>query len=851
MRRRLREAKTLCESLSRTDGRDAEVWLLLGIANAELGAVREAAACCERALTLRSGYSEARITLGRLCANTGDRDRAISEFQHVLALQPGNPAVLTLLVPVLFDANRFAECLDACRDLVRAAPRSAEAHHWLGRAHAESGRLAEAEENYRRALSFDASYFPALQNLLEVVLAQGRTQESLECADAALAVRSDHAPTHLRRGDALLILGRREEALRSYAQAIALDSSIGPYFCRYGDLLAAAGRWDDAVAYLSDIARLVPACGEVLTDLGRALHFSGRSEEAIGMFRRAIGVAPGLAAAYNNLGAMLIEKSDLDQAIGCFREAIRLNPAFSDAHNNLGSAFMRQEMWSEALAACSEALRLQPAFAEALANIGNIHAKRSRHSEAVPWLERALAIKPQSAEMNNNLGCTLQKLGDVEGAVARFREAMRCDASNTDAPNNLVFTLNYLDSPDPAEVYAEHLRWAERYARKSHAPPVWKHVPDPERRLRVGYVSPDLWRHSVAYFFEPLLAAHDSATVEVFCYADVKKPDEVTERLRGLASGWRDTRQLSDEQLTTIVRSDKIDILVDLAGHTNDNRLGMFAHCGAPIQATYLGYPNTSGLASMDYRLTDAWTDPPGFTDSFNTETLVRLPRGFLCYQPDDCAPDPAPPPALANGYVTFGSFNNVMKTSSVVIRTWAAILKAVPASSLLLKNVVLHEALARDRIVCAFIEAGIDPARIQLDGFKAKRAHLDQYARLDIALDPFPYNGTTTSCESLWMGVPVLALAGKTHAGRVGVSLLSQLGLDEWIAGDEQDYVAKAVRFAADLPMLSALRASLRDRMRASSLMDAAGLARDIEATYRDMWRNWCRTRGSDFLPG
>jgi predicted O-linked N-acetylglucosamine transferase (SPINDLY family) len=482
-------------------------------------------------------------------------------------------------------------------------------------------------------------------------------------------------------------------------------------------------------------------------------------------------------------------------------------------------------------------------FAEAMANIGNIHAKRSRYTDAVPWLERAIALRPQSGELNNNLGCTLQKLGDVEGAVARFRDTMHLDPANTDAPNNLLFTLNYLDSPDPAELYAEHLRWAERFARAPDATRVWENAPDPERRLRIGYVSPDLWRHSVAYFFEPLIASHERSAMEVFCYADVKKPDEVTGRLRGFASHWRDTRHLPDEQLAAMVQSDKIDILVDLAGHTNNNRLAMFGRRAAPVQVTYLGYPNTTGLGNMDYRLTDAWADPPGLTDAFNTETLVRLPHGFHCYQPDDCAPDPAPPPALANGYVTFGSFNNVMKTSSAVVRAWAAILKEVPRSSLLLKNAVLHEPLARERVIRAFIGEGIDPARIQLDGFKAKRNHLAQYARFDIALDPFPYNGTTTTCESLWMGVPVLALAGQTHAGRVGVSLLSQLGLEEWIASDEQDYVARAVRFAADLPSLSALRVSLRDRMRASSIMDATGLTRDIEAAYRDMWRNWCRS--------
>jgi predicted O-linked N-acetylglucosamine transferase (SPINDLY family) len=372
----------------------------------------------------------------------------------------------------------------------------------------------------------------------------------------------------------------------------------------------------------------------------------------------------------------------------------------------------------------------------------------------------------------------------------------------------------------------------------------------PDRRLRIGYVSPDFRAHSVASFLEPVLARHDTDNFDVVCYAQVAHPDRTTERLRQLAGHWRDTCAQSDEQVANMIRQDRIDILVDLAGHTRNNRLTVFTHRPAPIQLTYLGYPNTTGLPQIDYRLTDALADPPE-ADALHTERLVRLPRGFLCYSAPQDAPAVSPLPATAVGHITFGSLNNLAKVNEQVVELWARVLHAVPGAQLLLKGKALCDQATAGRFVEMFARHRIPADRLRLASWAATRAqHLTTYAQVDIALDPFPYNGTTTTCEALWMGVPVVALAGDRHAARVGVSILTHVGLREFIATTPDDYVRTAAGLAADRARLVALRASLRRRMADSPLCDGAAFTRDIEATYRAMWETWCGSVASEDRP-
>jgi predicted O-linked N-acetylglucosamine transferase (SPINDLY family) len=359
--------------------------------------------------------------------------------------------------------------------------------------------------------------------------------------------------------------------------------------------------------------------------------------------------------------------------------------------------------------------------------------------------------------------------------------------------------------------------------------------------LHIGYVSPDFRAHSVAFFFEPLLEKHSKSSFRIFCYSDVMRPDFVTRRLQPLASVWRDVRHLSDKQLAAQIQADGIDILVDLAGHTAGNRMSVFTRRPAPVQVSWLGYPNTTGLSAMDYRLTDSWADPPGETESLHTETLVRLPGGFLCYDPhNDSVTESVS--RDENGPITFGSFNNLAKVTPEVISVWSALLTQVPDARLLLKTKPLRDEAVREHVYSLFREQGIARDRVELTGWVPGRGdHLGLYSRVDIGLDTFPYNGTTTTCEALWMGVPVITLAGHVHAGRVGVGLLSQVGLTELIARDRADYVALAGQLAGDRDRLAALHGGLRTRVSASALCDARAFAGHVEAAYRNMWRAAC----------
>jgi protein O-GlcNAc transferase len=358
------------------------------------------------------------------------------------------------------------------------------------------------------------------------------------------------------------------------------------------------------------------------------------------------------------------------------------------------------------------------------------------------------------------------------------------------------------------------------------------------RKLRVGYVSPDFRRHSVSYFLTPLLAAHDRNAVEITCYAEVKQPDEVTARLKGLVSAWRSTVGMSDAELAERIRADGIDILVDLAGHTAGNRLAVFARQPAPVQVTWLGYPNTTGLSRIHYRLVDRVTDPPDASPA--SERLVRLENGFLCYEPPADAPPPMPPPCLAASAVTFGSFNNAAKLSPATLDAWARILQGSPGSRLVLKGAAFSEAETCKRFRGEFVRRGVAEERLALAPFTpSSRAHLAAYHAIDLALDPFPYNGTTTTCEALWMGVPVIALLGDRHSARVGASILTRLGLGRLIAFDPADYVERALALASDRAGLGELRAGMRQRFAASPLCDAAGFARRVEAAYRRMWED------------
>jgi protein O-GlcNAc transferase len=544
------------------------------------------------------------------------------------------------------------------------------------------------------------------------------------------------------------------------------------------------------------------------------------------------------------LGLITFSAGDASAAENLLRRAVAAAPSEAEFRNNLGVVCQASGKFRDAASCFQAAVKRQPSYAEAMSNLSAVLSEEGRLTESAQWARRAAMTKPGYAEPLNNLGNTLVKQGLVEEAVEAYRGAVAAAPKQWQAWSNLLLNMHYLPEVPPAELFAMHARVGKEMVENAGATLAQQETRrDPERRLRIGYISADLRVHSVCYFALQMLQHHDRSAVEVFCYADTTRPDEMTARAQSLADEWRSITRLPDDAVAAMIREDRIDVLVDLSGHTVGNRLTVFARRAAPVQVTYLGYPDTTGLPTMDYRLTDSFADPIGEADARTSEKLVRIGRCAWCYSPASSAPEIT---ARKPGPVTFGTFNALAKINSQVLAAWAAILRETRGSRLMIKAAALSEAPARERFTRAMAAHGIDKSRLLLAGHRADpREHLSMYATVDIALDTFPYNGTTTTCEALWMGVPVVTLAGRAHAGRVGVSLLDAVGLSDLVAEDLEQYRRTAVALAGDPDRLQRLRAELRDRMRRSPLMDGIGFSRALEAAYRQMWQSWCRANG------
>lgn len=550
-------------------------------------------------------------------------------------------------------------------------------------------------------------------------------------------------------------------------------------------------------------------------------------------YREAVGLAPDYAQAWNNLALSYLQTGAFAEAEDALRHAVDAMPGLVAAWVNLASV---QEARGDAVAAEESlvaALAADPLSLPARNNLGTLVCAAGRFIDAEEHLRAALVQAPGDAGVRSNLALALRGQGRIEDALDVLR-----DLPAQPEPGLIeayLLTLNYADRVDAAFVAAEHRRLGALIA---HGSPDFPMAPrENVRPFRVGYVSADFGFHVVSFFLEPVLAAHDRSAVEVFCYFTGTRHDAQTERTRSHVAVWRDIGGMDDATALQTIRADQLDIAVDLSGHTGGHRLSLFAQRIAPVQVTWLGYPNTTGVPAMDFRLTDAWADPPGITETLHTEALVRLPNGFLAYQPRPEAPDVAPPPFRTRGHVTFGCFSNPAKLSDTCLALWGSVLTATAGSRLLVKARGLEDARAEARFRARFAAAGGDPARLDVSGWEGDfESHLRRYADIDIALDSHPYHGTTTTCEALWMGVPVVTLAGSAHVSRVGVSLLARAGHPAWVARDPDDHVRIATGLASDLDALANHRATLRGALRTSTLTDVRQLARELEKAYAAM---------------
>ncbi|MDP9175148.1 MAG: tetratricopeptide repeat protein [Planctomycetota bacterium] len=646
----------------------------------------------------------------------------------------------------------------------------------------------------------------------------------------------DEALQHFRAG-------RFFEAETLYRQILSQDPKVPDALQMLGILAYTAGHNVVAANLVRSAIELAPSIAPYHSNLGLILLTLADVKEAIKAFQRAIELQPQFPPAHNNLGNAYKQQGRLDDALASFQTALSLQPQYPEALNNLAMVLQESGRVEEAIEIYNQVIRMQPDSAQAHHNLGNALKQQGRAHQAIGAYQKALQLQPNLAGTHNNLADALMDLGRINEALQAFDRALKLQPTSAQFHSNYLFAMHMTPAIAPREIFQAHLRWNEVHARSlSRIIQPHANLVAPDRRLKIGYVSPNLREHSAANFLESLLSSHDWRNFEIHCFSDLARHDQGTARMLKVSNTWNDIVGITDAQAADIVRESQIDILIDLAGHTPGNRLGMFAQKPAPVQMTFFGYPDTTGLSTVDYRLTDAYADPPGLTENLHSEQLLRLPNCFLCYTPAPYGPSVSPLPASKTGYLTFGCFNGRLKISDQAIKLWAQILRQIPRARLLLKSQSFAEPAARHFLVNQFTCEGVTADRLDLrEWLSSSDEPARLYDEIDIALDTFPYNGTTTTCQAMWMGVPVVTLAGTTHVSRVGVSLLSNLGLTQTIARTEQQYVEIAMKLAGDIPNLGRLRASMRQQFLRSPLADAPRFTANVEKAYRTAWKTWC----------
>src|SRR3984885_2402416 len=707
-----------------------------------------------------------------------------------------------------------------------------------GLAHLDAGRVESAERLFRSVLKSEPDNPEANHALGTLVVRQGKPQSAISFLTAALKADPRQSQHWLSFAETLLLTGNAGDA-RTVLETAEARGLFSPEFAALRIRIDHAGLYWHALnqqraGRLAEAEKLYAA----------VLPADPGDVDGPRMIGQLIAAGVNAADAHANLGALLLDLGKPAKAMAHLMAALRQNPEHIHAHNNLGAVLFDVGKPHQAIVHATAALRQDPGFAEAHSNLANALMETGKLDESIRHYREALRLKPDYAMALNNLANALKAQGKITEAIANYRAATRLDPNLLHAQSNLIMTLGY-----SAEVPHEDLVDQARQFNDAVAAPLLRarafaNTPDPGWRLRVGYVSGDFRNHAVNYFFEPLLAHHQKEDFEFFAYANMHAEDEVTARLKARFDHWRNICALSDDAAADLIEADRIDILIDMSGHTGGNRLLIFARKPAPVQATWLGFIMTTGVKAIDYRISDGYGDPPGMTEHLNTETLWRLPATFCCYQPRADIADPIDhPPRDDNGFTTFGCFNNFTKVNDGTLKCWAEILARVADARLLLEIVGLNSEAFRAETEARLVRLGLPLDRVILDPRKRSNQYV-LYNKIDVALDPFPYNGSTTTMDALWMGVPVLTLAGKQFGGRLGVTFLNNVGLPELVAENEAVYVDLAIGLASDPSRLRAMRGNLSQQMSASRMMDFAAFARDMEAAYRAMWRKWCAQR-------
>jgi predicted O-linked N-acetylglucosamine transferase (SPINDLY family) len=738
----------------------------------------------------------------------------------------------------------------------------------MGLQHHRVGRLSEADALYRQALTEDPENIDALHFRGVIAFQRGDHAQAVLLISKALSYNASNPAAYNNLGNALAAQGKRLESLSAYLDALALQPDYTDALCNFGDALRAGGKLERAVAFYRRALSINPelhsaqvklregleelskqsktpapgatALSQAHVDQGNAYKDQARFDEAIASYQVALALAPDDPAAHTNLGSALLQQGRLQEALVCFRKALALEPELAEAHYNLGIASYQAGDLASAKSALVKYLASQPSDRGALITLGEAYYRSNELDEAASCFERVLVDDPGCAEAHNWLANVLRNQARHREAIERYELAILRDTNPVVAFQNLLFCMMCTGSFSAADIHAKHREFARRFEQPllSFRSP-FPNAPEPSRRLRIGYVSPDFRSNIVGHYIQPILQNHDRAEFEVCCYFTGSARDPETERIRALADQWHDVHPLSDDQIAALIRTHQIDLLVDLCGHGPGNRILALARKPAPVQVSYLDYSATTGLSSIDYRLTTEYCDPSGTSEQYYSEKLYRLRDTYWTYNPAARLPVSALP-MQSKGYVSFGSFNMYYRITSEVLDLWSRLLVSVPDSRLVIVGV------ARGSTQATLLERlerwGVGRERVSIHGLVSYQQYNELMGTVDLALAPFPYNGATTMMDCLWNGVPVVAKeGGETFCSRLGCSVLAQLGLSELVGNSDDEYIRIAVELASDMDTLSGLRAALREKMERSPMRDFSGFTRGLEDAYRAMWRDWC----------